>query len=90
MQSATAACTATTKLWMAVEAGDAEIVVTFEYKGAPFPLAPPRLPGPHQPNGRGRYLMEQLAVHVPTCSRTTGRRSSSASGFAVADSCAVR
>jgi len=52
------------QLWMAVEAEDAEIVVTFEYKGVPFPLAPPRLPGPHQPNGRGRYLMEQLADHV--------------------------
>lgn len=52
------------QLWMAIEADGAELVVTFEYKGAPFPLVPPTLPEPHQPNGRGRYLMEQLADRV--------------------------
>ena len=52
------------QLWMAAEAVGAELVVTFEYRGAPFHLAPPTLPAPQQPNGRGRYLMEQLADRV--------------------------
>jgi anti-sigma regulatory factor (Ser/Thr protein kinase) len=52
------------QLWMTAEAVGAELVVTFEYRGASFPLVPPTLPAPHQANGRGRYLMEQLADRV--------------------------
>jgi anti-sigma regulatory factor (Ser/Thr protein kinase) len=52
------------QLWMVTESVGTELVVTFEYKGEPFALSSPTLPPPHQPNGRGRYLMEQLADRV--------------------------
>jgi anti-sigma regulatory factor (Ser/Thr protein kinase) len=52
------------QLWMATEVVGTELVVTFEYKGEPFRLVSPTLPAPHQSNGRGRYLMEQLADRV--------------------------
>jgi anti-sigma regulatory factor (Ser/Thr protein kinase) len=47
-------------LWVGIEAVGMEIVVTLAYRGAPFPLVPPSLPPADQPDGRGRYLMEQL------------------------------
>jgi anti-sigma regulatory factor (Ser/Thr protein kinase) len=52
------------QLWMEIEAVDTELIVTFDYKGSPFPLVSPTLPDPSQAHGRGRYLMEQLTDRV--------------------------
>ena len=51
-------------LWVAVEATDCELVVTLEYRGEPFAVAPPALPEITETHGRGRYLMEQLMDRV--------------------------
>jgi len=52
------------QLRVGIEAAGKEIVVTFAYRGAPFPLAAPSLPEAHQPHGRGRYLMQELTDRV--------------------------
>jgi anti-sigma regulatory factor (Ser/Thr protein kinase) len=52
------------QFWLALDTVETELVVTFKYRGAPFPVVPPTLPGPDQPHGRGRYLMEQFADRI--------------------------
>jgi anti-sigma regulatory factor (Ser/Thr protein kinase) len=52
------------QLWLGIETTDCELVVTFEYRGEPFAIAPPTLPGTTSANGRGRYLMDLLTDGV--------------------------
>jgi anti-sigma regulatory factor (Ser/Thr protein kinase) len=52
------------RLCVTIETVGEELVTTLEYRGDPFPVAPPRLPTPGSPRGRGRYLMAQLTDHV--------------------------
>jgi anti-sigma regulatory factor (Ser/Thr protein kinase) len=56
--------TADDQLWVEIEADAAELLVTFEYRGEPFPVLPATLPAPNHPCGRGRYLMELLTDQV--------------------------
>jgi anti-sigma regulatory factor (Ser/Thr protein kinase) len=52
------------RLCVTIEAEGRELITTFEYRGEPFPVAPPTLPAPGSPRGRGRYLMAQLTDQV--------------------------
>jgi anti-sigma regulatory factor (Ser/Thr protein kinase) len=52
------------QLWLGIETIDAELVVTFEYRGEPFVIAPSSLPEASSATGRGRYLMDLLTDGV--------------------------
>jgi anti-sigma regulatory factor (Ser/Thr protein kinase) len=49
---------------VAISLGARELVVSLDYRGEAFPVAPATLPGVTDPHGRGRFLMERLADRV--------------------------
>jgi anti-sigma regulatory factor (Ser/Thr protein kinase) len=52
------------QLLLAIETMADELIVTLQYRGEPFPVAPPTLPDASCPHGRGRYLMELFTDRV--------------------------